>query len=744
MIALPRRSAPGRGPAIPAGTARLARLGLLISLVLVAPAARAQSLVGFAELQATRVDETTDYLPPLVLPSLTTETSSWRGRLSFSFQQQLWPNLQFQAGGLFEELHGRSQLLGSEAYGTQTRLLPYVLLRLQTPINLAEIGWQRNDARAGPEDSATAQLVRDTYGITLGWTPQPNAYARLSYYRTDDRDGQRELLDRQTDRLQAIAFYRPIDELSLDYRGSWNWEEDQIRERQIDTVNQYGRIAYADQYWDGRLTLSANYDVASRDVTSHQTGKGEIELPVTAIRGLSALDDLPSNVTLAPNPALIDGNREVSAGVNLGVPPPSGDRRLRNIGLDFEIAKAVNAFRVWVDRDLPLEISQTFRWEIWSSPDNVRWVRQQILGAAPFAPFDNYFELRFGAVAARYLKVVVAPLAPGVPNAQDYATINVTELEALLFRETTGSVTQNSSIDQRVYAGAQVVLTREPYLTWDVTYVANIPAQRLASDTLSNVLSLSYRIDPTWLVNARIGYDTGRTAFGRRNAELYGATVTATPISTFSATLSGSGSRERYDRGINQDTESIFLNTTTNLYDGVNLLVGGGVARTVFIPGPTIDSDTVRIALELLPHPTTSVFLTYDRTADHQTGGKVATLDTYLDSSEVSLTWNPVPSFYFFGSYRIENSSQLSDARRLTTTSINWSPFPLGTLRFNFRYEEYYDSLLDSQTRIYGPGVRWYLNPISYLDVYWEMFDSGSTLQQYDRETLAATLRVGF
>lgn len=103
-----------------------------------------------------------------------------------------------------------------------------------------------------------------------------------------------------------------------------------------------------------------------------------------------------------------------------------------------------------------------------------------------------------------------------------------------------------------------------------------------------------------------------------------------------------------------------------------------------------------------------------------------------------------MPSFYFFSSYRIEHSSQVPDARHLTTTSLNWSPFPLGTLRFNFRYEEYYDSLLDSQTRIYGPGLRWYFNPISYLDVYWEMFDAGSTLQQYDRETLAATLRVGF
>ncbi len=672
MTACPRRHAPGRGPAAPVGATWQACAGLVASLALLAPAAQAQSIAGFAEVQATRVDETTDYLPPLDFPNLTTQTSSWRGRLSFAFQQQLWPNLQFQAGGLFEELHGRSKSLGFETYGTQTRLLPYALFRLQTPTNLAEIGWQRNETRAGPDNgSSTAQLVRDTYGITLGWTPESTAYARLSYYRTDDRDGQREQLDRQTDRLLASGAYRPIDPLSFDYRGSWAWEDDQVRESRIDSANQYARISYGDQYWDGRLTLSANYDVSTRDVTTRRAGQGEIELPVTPIRGLSALDDLPSNVALAPNPALIDGNRELSAGINLGLPPPSGDRRLRNIGLDFEIVRAVNALRVWVDRDLPIEISRTFTWEIWSSPDNVRWTRQQTLGAAPFAPFDNYFELRFGAVAARYLKVVVAPLAPGVPNAQDYATINVTELDALLFRETEGSGTQSSSLDQRVYAGAQVILTRQPFLTWDVTYVANVPSHELASDTLSNVLSLSYRINRTWLVNGRVGYDTGRsrlaagTGLDRRTAQLYGATVTATPISTFSATLSASGTRERYERGIDQDTNSAFLNTTTNLYTGVNLLVGGGIAQTTFTPGPTIDSNTARIALELLPHPTTTLFLSYDRTADHQTGGGAPASDTYLDSSEVSLSWNPVPSFYFFSSYRIEHSSQVPDARHL-------------------------------------------------------------------------------
>lgn len=712
-------------------------LALLAVAVWGTTAVRAQHLTGFAEIQGTQVDET-QTTPGF--PTLETETDSWRGRLSLTYTQQLWPNIQLQAGGLFEQLRGRADFFGTETESEYTQLLPFVILRWQTPTSNAQLGWQRNEVRRQGGDA----LIRDTYGITLGWTPEPTSFARLSYYRSDDRDDGRELFDRQTDRLLLLAGYRPIDPLAIDYRGSWVWEDNRVDDTQIDTTSQNLRVLFGDTYWDQRLTVSASYDVAWRQVETQRGSPGEVSLPVVAVRGLSALSDLPSNVTLAPNPALIDGNREASTGINLGVPRPADDRSLRNFGFDFEIPRAVNSIRVWVDRDLPLEISQVFSWEIWSSADNVRWTRQRTLGAAPFAPFDNYFELRFGAIAARYLKLVAAPLPPGVPNAQEYATINVTEIEGLLFREVPGTGFRNQATDQRIYAGAQLVLTREPYLTWDVTYTATIPDDRVTTDTLANVLSLSYQIDPVWLLNARAGYETGRSIFGRRNNVLYGASLTATPIPAFSATLTASGQRERYERGISQDTDSLYLNTTTNLYEGINLLAGGGFARTQFIPGARIDSTTASAALELLPNPTLSLVLGYDLSRDDRTGGDFGDSDSLFRSSYASLSWNPVPSFYFFGSYRIERSLQLPEPRRLTTTSINWSPFPLGTLRFSLRYDDYYDTLLDSRVRMWGPGLRWYLNPVSYLDLYWEVFTSESTLSEYERETLAATLRVGF
>jgi hypothetical protein len=175
----------------------------------------------------------------------------------------------------------------------------------------------------------------------------------------------------------------------------------------------------------------------------------------------------------------------------------------------------------------------------------------------------------------------------------------------------------------------------------------------------------------------------------------------------------------------------------------VNLVLGGGLARSVYDPGPTTNTRTGHLGLELIPNQRLSFYLGADRIHERRSGDRNEEGETYLDSSEVSVSWTPVPSIFVFGSYRLERSSQYDD-RRLTTTSINWTPFPLGTFRLSLRYDEYYDSLLDSQTRVWGPGLRWYLNPRSYLDVYWEEYESDFRLSQFDRESLTATLRLGF
>jgi len=62
-------------------------------------------------------------------------------------------------------------------------------------------------------------------------------------------------------------------------------------------------------------------------------------------------------VTLNPNPGLIDGNLTASAGINIGLPPVSGNTQPRHMGLDLLNVTEVNNLLIWVDRELPANIA---------------------------------------------------------------------------------------------------------------------------------------------------------------------------------------------------------------------------------------------------------------------------------------------------------------------------------------------------------------------------------------------------
>jgi hypothetical protein len=182
------------------------------------------------------------------------------------------------------------------------------------------------------------------------------------------------------------------------------------------------RVAYGNSWLDRRLTFSTDYTVNYRKSETTRSGAGELLEPVVPVAGLSSIDDTPARDPLPPDAALIDGDKLVPAGINLGLPGPGGDARLRNFGIDLGFATEINTIWVWIDREIPPAIASAFSWRIYTSDDNLDWVLRQTLPSAPFGPFENRFEVRFTATVSRYVKLVVAPLNAGVPDATSCRT----------------------------------------------------------------------------------------------------------------------------------------------------------------------------------------------------------------------------------------------------------------------------------------------------------------------------------
>ncbi len=153
--------------------------------------------------------------------------------------------------------------------------------------------------------------------------------------------------------------------------------------------------------------------------------------------GLSALEIPPAtaaSIALSATPALVDGDRATSAGLNIGFARSvAGDVAPRDVGAQLPNAVTpVSEVYVWVDRSLPVDVAGAFSWAAYRSDDNLTWTPVPFAGPVTFGAFDDRFELRIERTQARYLKAVARPLTAGTTLDPRFADILVTEIELYL------------------------------------------------------------------------------------------------------------------------------------------------------------------------------------------------------------------------------------------------------------------------------------------------------------------------
>jgi len=115
---------------------------------------------------------------------------------------------------------------------------------------------------------------------------------------------------------------------------------------------------------------------------------------------------------------------------------------------------------------------------------------------------------------------------------------------------------------------------------------------------------------------------------------------------------------------------------------------------------------------------------------------------TYTRAGEAALSITPVSTVYLFGSYRIEQSTTFP-GRNILNYTLNWSPFPDGTLHLTFSYNETVRSD-DSQDRSIVPGLRWYVTPRSYLNLSYENLKTETPALTTSSNVYSGTVRISF
>jgi hypothetical protein len=700
----------------------------------------AEGVGGYVELVAAQGEtQTQDAITGLSLDQ-TVHVLEQRYRLDFG--RRLFPNLTFRIGGSYEVQTTSNELLGETLEGSRKRLAPFARLTLHTPTFGAEAAYDRRQERfeAGPSAS---KLTQETWRANLSWSPADLPVSRLELSRRNTFDLGRVGLDTVEDRVQLSSRYLAFDKLDLYYRGSVERDVDRINDGRLRSNFQNFRMGYSDAWLDRRVSLSTDYTVNYRSTSTTRSGAGELIEPVVPTAGLATIDETPARDPLAPNPALIDENKTLPAGINLGLPGPGGDQRPRNFGLDLGFATELNTILVWIDRELTPSIAAAFTWRIYTSDDNLDWTLHQTLPSAVFGPFDNRFEIRFSTTVSRYVKIVVSPLSAGIPDATSWPDIEVTELEPSLRRPSSDLSFESSSTTQLVNLDVRALLVPKANFYYELGYFLATRTGGPTTYTLSNGLSVSQALSPILTGAARLSREDRQERLGSQAAYLFSGSLTATPLPTFQASTVASYVQEQGDFG--RDTASVTLSGVAQLYRGISANLAVGKSRIIPSSGGSTDAFDVNFGLTLAPNPKFTLnAIVQNRSTDSEfaEAGR-PTLHDDLKTAELGASYRPWRSLYLFASQRWERSD-VSGSRTLRNYSASWTPFPDGAFHFSVFYDTTYRTEFDETQQTFVPTVRWDITSKIYLNFDYQYLRSTSLLGTSKTEVASATLRAAF
>jgi hypothetical protein len=720
-------------------------LFLSASLSLFAHAASAQEGI-FAGLQKSvestfsSVSTTTTFASGAVTK---TDSTNIYPSLNLNFDSLVYPSLRLNAGGVFEINWLSTTSNGVGASSTISRNRPFVLLRSTNPVISPGFGYFRREDRSRASGASDIKLVNEEFAAYLGWNPVGGPRSEFQFLRTHTFDGARTFQD-VTRRFGSLTSNYAYEGFGAYYLGSYLDTDDQLRGIETRQVFQSGRTSYSDSFIQKRLLVNAAYHINYQDLRTTARGTGdEVAFPLIPSAGLAAISDTPVTVRLTENPALIDGNLTAGAGIDIGVPAQPTDSQARNIGLEFLNGGEVNRFLVWVDRQLPVDIANSFSWEIYSSPDNVVWRRESIVSVAPFDPFENRFEIVFPTVSARYVKVVTRPLSAVVADSSRFEDIFVTELQAFVRRRAGEGASRQTQTTNVVNADVRMRILDTPSLYYEGLYLYNGPdAFGRSTDTISNGLSVNHVFARVFSAYARAAREQGSRPQGYTVANVANATLTYNPISTFRSSLLYTG-RDEQVAGVPTTRRGVFVQNTAQFYRGVDVLGGFGWNFTTRETGEILHDRLLNVTATIVPREHVSLTVSFDDTATERSGVVVGLPHSFIRRGYVAVVVDPIRTLHLaVGEEVYATTGQRT--RSTLNVSANWAPFPDGALQFTFAYNEAMRPVEFGTDRTTQAAVRWNLSRRSYVDVSYQLIRSEFVSQVAEGRVFTTTVRIFF
>jgi hypothetical protein len=656
--------------------------------------------------------------------------SVFNQRYNLDFSKTIYPYLALGGGTRYELNNSTSTFQVGETETEETILRPFLELNLNNPIYKAGVKYRRTQIENKITGIPDTEDFRDEVDTVLGWKPAGLPEWNLRYFYTHTYDDP-ETVDSIENLLTLDGRHNIGNELDLGYFYTRTARENSISGTETLEQTHNGRIDYSRNLLNKRLFLNTGYRI--RYNTFEFETIGNVEFPVLLDHGLSSNDDSLLAVTLDINDELIDGDRDASAGINIG--SLGSAAQLPNIGLQFVLLGDVDKIHVWVQEPLSQAVAASFSWTIYTSDNNITWTPGETVSGS-FGPFENRFVISFQAVNTEYIKVVTTPLAAGeVPE-----NIFVTEMWAFttvsgvtLDKQTT--ITEhNYNLNLRGKLGDQTVLGYNMFYN----LLERDPSSEKKTE-LSNSVYLRHRFNRIF---------SGTTSFAQTDRTLndeqsvnntYSASLRAAYLETLEQILTYSGTQTSEDEG-SGSTDSLFLRTNAELYRGWSAFLDLGYSSDSPAGRADATSTIIRSGTNIVPNAKTTININYSITDTQESGGENRQTSKSILDTQIFLT--PFRALSLNAKLRFE------DREDSTTTSqnysANWSPFPDGDLQFFFTYTETLRPEDDQESRTIGPSMKWTIGRHAFLDMAYTVTENETRLQTIESNSLNAKLRIVF
>ncbi|MDA3833626.1 MAG: discoidin domain-containing protein, partial [Spirochaetales bacterium] len=303
-----------------------------------------------------------------------------------------------------------------------TRLTPDLRLNVTNEYFNANTGYQITEKGLDVLTMVTDEQRYTTESRNANLSTKSDKYPKVRLRYNEDR-GYDHLTVHEKN-TKTTNFSGAVDYnyrfLNFNYGHQNNISDDYVTDKVQETGTNYGKIDFRKSFWANKITSSGSYSINDTN-TETKTGGQDVRAAEkkTASKGLYKKETAPTTVELESKPALIDGNKKDSAGINIG----ESENTCQNIGIDLTSATEVELIYLYTTTPSTSFNKNFFTWAVYYSSDNLSWTQISGKVSKDYDTSENRFEISFTATTARYFKVV------NTAN-QDFYPLYVSEIEA--------------------------------------------------------------------------------------------------------------------------------------------------------------------------------------------------------------------------------------------------------------------------------------------------------------------------